>query len=248
MPSTISAGTTAGTAIAFAGDTTGNLAFQTNGTTTAMTIDTSQNVGIGTSSPSTLLHTYTSAQESIRFARNSTSSSAYVTFYANNSSSTQVQYAGILGDVASSTAGSHGGNLLFYTTGSGTSAERMRIDSSGNLLFNSGYGSVATAYGCRAWVVFNGTGTPSVRASGNISSITDNGTGDYTANFTTAMPDINYSVGGNSAGTLNSDGCSVTGLGGATNYRSTSSLRFLFFYNPGNATTDRDYINLQIFR
>ena len=51
MPSTISAGTTAGTAIAVAGDTTGNLAFQTNGTTTAMTIDTSQNVGIGTTSP-----------------------------------------------------------------------------------------------------------------------------------------------------------------------------------------------------
>ena len=51
MASTISAGTTSGTAIAVAGDTTGNLAFQTNGTTTAMTIDTSQNVGIGTSSP-----------------------------------------------------------------------------------------------------------------------------------------------------------------------------------------------------
>ena len=51
MPSTISAGTTAGTAIAVAGDTTGNLAFQTNGTTTAMTIDTSQNVGIGITSP-----------------------------------------------------------------------------------------------------------------------------------------------------------------------------------------------------
>ena len=50
MPSTISAGTTAGTAIAIAGDTTGNLAFQTNGTTTAMTINTSQQVGIGTTS------------------------------------------------------------------------------------------------------------------------------------------------------------------------------------------------------
>jgi hypothetical protein len=51
MPSTISAGTTAGTAIAVAGDTTGNLAFQTNGTTTAMTITTAQNVGIGTTNP-----------------------------------------------------------------------------------------------------------------------------------------------------------------------------------------------------
>jgi hypothetical protein len=63
-----------------------------------------------------------------------------------------------------------------------------------NLLFNSGYGSVATAYGCRAWVNFNGTGTVAIRASGNVSSITDNGTGDYTVNFTTAMPDANYSA------------------------------------------------------
>ena len=64
---------------------------------------------------------------------------------------------------------------------------------SGNLSFNSGYGSSAVAYGCRAWVNFNGTGTVAIRASGNVSSITDNGTGDYTVNFTTAMPDINYS-------------------------------------------------------
>lgn len=47
---------------------------------------------------------------------------------------------------------------------------------------------------CRAWVNFNGTGTVAIRASGNVSSITDNGTGDYTVNFTTAMPDANYSI------------------------------------------------------
>jgi hypothetical protein len=62
----------------------------------------------------------------------------------------------------------------------------------GLLQFNSGYGSVATAYGCRAWVNFNGTGTVAIRASGNVTSITDNGTGAYTVNFTTAMPDANY--------------------------------------------------------
>lgn len=48
---------------------------------------------------------------------------------------------------------------------------------------------------CRAWVNFNGTSTVAIRASYNVSSITDNGTGDYTVNFTTAMPDANYSVG-----------------------------------------------------
>jgi hypothetical protein len=49
-------------------------------------------------------------------------------------------------------------------------------------------------YKCRAWVNFNGTGTVAIRASGNVSSITDNGTGDYTVNFTTALPDANSAV------------------------------------------------------
>jgi hypothetical protein len=76
------------------------------------------------------------------------------------------------------------GNPISGTTGS----------FSGDLSFNSGYGSAAVAYGCRAWVNFNGTGTVAIRESGNVSSITDNGTGDYTVNFTNALADANYSV------------------------------------------------------
>ena len=71
---------------------------------------------------------------------------------------------------------------------------------SGDFKMNSGFGSVATAYGCRAWVNFNGTGTVAIRESGNVTSITDEGTGDYTVNFTTAMPDVNYSLVGTSTG------------------------------------------------
>ena len=56
----------------------------------------------------------------------------------------------------------------------------------------------APSYTCRAWVNFNGTtntgGFCTVRASGNVTSVADNGTGDYTVNFTTAMPDANYAV------------------------------------------------------
>ena len=52
----------------------------------------------------------------------------------------------------------------------------------------------APLYMCRAWVNFNGTGTIAIRASGNVSSITDGGVGIYTVNFTTAMPDANYVV------------------------------------------------------
>ena len=50
----------------------------------------------------------------------------------------------------------------------------------------------APSYSARAWVNFNGTGTVAIRGSANVSSITDNGTGNYTVNFTTAMADVNY--------------------------------------------------------
>jgi len=52
----------------------------------------------------------------------------------------------------------------------------------------------APYFGVRAWVNFNGTGTVAARASGNVSSITDNGVGDYTINFTTVLPSANYAV------------------------------------------------------
>jgi hypothetical protein len=74
------------------------------------------------------------------------------------------------------------------------------IDGSAGVTTNAG-GSVNPSttidginYSCRAWVNFNGTGTVAIRASGNVTSITDNGTGDYTVNFTTAMTDANYAV------------------------------------------------------
>jgi len=54
----------------------------------------------------------------------------------------------------------------------------------------------APVYACRAWVNFNGKNTVSIRDSGNVTSITDNGSGDYTINFTTAMEDANYAVVG----------------------------------------------------
>jgi hypothetical protein len=107
------------------------------------------------------------------------------------------------------------GNPISGTTGS----------FSGDLSFNSGYGSAAVAYGCRAWVNFDGTGTPAIRASGNVSSITDNGAGDYTLNFTNAMVDANYSVVGMSMrDSANASNLSV--FGSATyNTITTTSVR-----------------------
>lgn len=70
----------------------------------------------------------------------------------------------------------------------------------------------APIYACRAWVNFNGTGTVAIRASGNVSSITDSGVGDYVVNFTTAMPDANYSAV--TAGTGGSESIAVNPVQG----------------------------------
>ena len=59
---------------------------------------------------------------------------------------------------------------------------------------------------CTAWVNFNGTGTVVIRDSYNVSSITDNGTGAYTVNFTAPMATVNYSVSGTASGSADSAG------------------------------------------
>jgi hypothetical protein len=117
--------------------------------------------------------------------------------------------------------------------------------------FNSGYGSVATAYGCRAWVNFDGTGTVAIRGSGNVSSITDNGTGDYTVNFTTAMPDANYGVAAICTTTTSGGGylgagirATGTGTGGASNMTTTSARIFTKTTN----LIDPDVVCVSIFR
>jgi hypothetical protein len=255
--SSISAGTTVGTALVQTGDTTGNLDLKINGSTQAVRINTSGaigvgtspafgtsgqvltsagsaaapswttlassqwtttgsdiyyntgNVGIGTSSPNGKFNVdfgnYTGV--GARFQYNSSNTpfcinalnsngDTYVAWNAAAKASSDTATYVLSGVGATKIEG--GSGFRFYNASSGTAgaditwSERMRIDTSGNLLFNSGYGSAATAYGCRAWVNFNGTGTPAIRASGNVSSITDNGTGRYTVNLTTAMPDANH--------------------------------------------------------
>lgn len=119
------------------------------------------------------------------------------------------------------TISSSGGSITATTAG--TSA--VTIDTSQNLKFNSGYGSVATAYGCRAWVNFNGTGTIAIRGSANVSSITDNGTGDYTVNFTTAMPDTGYSAVGTCGSPAVSHGVVIFVAGSGT-ITATSGVQF----------------------
>jgi hypothetical protein len=93
-------------------------------------------------------------------------------------------------------AGDMPGRLVFSTTADGASSptERMRITSTGDLRFNSGYGSVATAYGVRAWVTFSNTG--SIIADGNVTSVSKASPSNFTINFTSSFTDNKYCIVG----------------------------------------------------
>ena len=87
----------------------------------------------------------------------------------------------------------------------------------------------APSYTCRAWVNFNGTGTVAIRASGNVSSITDNGTGLYTLNFTTALADANYCMVTSSPSATDGTKMAV-GLSGGANSSPTKTASAVAIY------------------
>ena len=187
-----------------------------------MRVDTSGNVGIGTSSPGYKLDV---------------SGTLHTTGEARFDNAINLKTA-TLNQVYFDDA------VAFTKNGTG---ERMRIASNGQMSTTNGAGTVSLAYDARAWVNFNGTGTVAIRASGNVSSITDNGTGDYTLNFATAMPDANYAWQG---GSWNSAG---TGSGfvfinnSVASALATSSIRF----RTGDSNTsyyDVAYITVSVFR
>lgn len=102
---------------------------------------------------------------------------------------------------------------------------------------------------CRAWVNFNGTGTVAIRGSFNVSSITDNGTGDYTVNFTTALPDVNYALVGTASTIAPNNGSSrlVAGSDNSAHY-TTSSVRFFIKIQAPATADDSIYCFVSIFR
>jgi len=125
----------------------------------------------------------------------------------------------------------------------------VTIDGSAGVTTNAG-GSVNPSttidginYSCRAWVNFNGTGTVAIRASGNVQNITDNGTGDYTINFTTAMSDANYSsvVSGGNKNNGYTVGTSETSAPTSSSFRVQNSY-------PGVGVQDATYVFAAVFR
>lgn len=98
-------------------------------------------------------------------------------------------------------------------------------------------------YKCRAWVNFNGTGTPSIRASGNVSSITDDGVGSYLVNFATAMPDTNYAVIGFMQPTVTNNGSDTF-----SNNSFNTTTRVLLVHFEDGVNRDSNFVSMAIYR
>jgi hypothetical protein len=248
-------GSAASPSITFTGDTnTGifspgadTIGFAEGGTE-VMRIDSSGNVGIGTANPTSRLHLSTS--DNIVGKINSTNSGGPL--LGLYKSGTAIGFVGVSGAWIGNTAtdvalaAETGNGIGFFVNGSASNTGGFT--SSGNFSFNSGYGSAATAYGCRAWVNFNGEGTPAIRASGNVSSITDVDTGEFRVNFSTAMPDANYILVGTCGGVDGSSngGVSISNLNQAA--PSTTSIGINTRRRDTNNNTDSAITCVAIFR
>jgi hypothetical protein len=223
--------------------------------------DASGNVVIGTSSP------VGKVTSTVNFSNGATASN----FTAQALGTAQGQLAGYsfrptfvgvgdniprrAADIWSGYAGGvWGTEYLSFGVGRGGSAndasdvtiERMRI--AGNGAQSSvipGGSTLYPEFKCRAWVNFNGTGTVAIRASGNVSSITDDGTGQYTVNLTTAMPDTSYAVCCSGSNTVN--GTPYLGFRGIGQSITTSSFK-VTGSNGGNGIVDLDWAFVSVFR
>ena len=187
---------------------------------------------------------YSPGADTIAFAEGGTealriNSSAQVEFAAGSASTPSVTFTGD----TNTGIYSPGADRIGFAEGG---AQVGEFDASSNFLFNSGYGSVAIAYGCRAWVNFNGVGTVSIRASGNVSTITDGGVGIYTVNFSNAMPDVNYATLGTVLfGAIGNKGGIEVDSTGSNPTTTTTRLRT---YTGSAAQADCVAVYVSIFR
>jgi len=160
--------------------------------------------------------------------------------------------------------GSASGSAVYTLTTGSTSTDRTITlpDATGTLLNSDGDGSSLTGISagadtslsnlsstgeskvCQAWVNFDGTGTPSIRDQHNVSTITDNGTGNYTINFTNNLANANYSVSGTVS--ANSGNGAAHGLETTKTSHSTSGIGVLTWYTD-HTLFDEEYVNVLVF-
>jgi hypothetical protein len=226
-------GTDANTGIFFGADTVG---ISTNGTT-AVTVSSGQVVTLANALPVASGGTGVTSDAAAPFALKGSNSD--ITQLSGLTTALSIAQGGTGNTTATAAfnalAPSQTGNSGKYLTTNGTSAS---------------WGTVSADYVAKAWVNFDGTGAVSIRASGNVSSITDNGTGDYTVNFTTAVADSNfaYLVSGGGA-TVSANMCFM----GST--VASSSFRFGVYYpvyqaggTIGSPKQDASRLCVSIFR
>jgi len=263
MATTITAGNSTNGGVAIAPDNTGILELKTGSGagTTAMTIDAGQQIAVTLGSAAAPALTFTGdtntgifspAADTIAFSEGGTevariNSDAQIVTLAGTAALPVLTFTG---DVNTGIY-SPGADRIGFTEGGTQVGE---FDASGNFLFNSGYGSVARAFGCRAWVNFNGSGAVAIRASGNVSTITDNGgLGDYTINFSTSISDANYNVVSATGSVTNTNVQCVlnvmqtTQTGGAT-LKSASQVRIATANASSGTRVDIAECYVSIFR
>jgi len=182
-----------------------------------------------------------------------TNSATYGERFSVYSNNTQNAIAANLGASASgctallatSQAGVTGSDLI---GGWHANVNQFRVNTAGVMMFNSGFGSSATAYGCRAWLNFNGQGTVAILGSGNISSLTRVATGCFDIGMSSAMPDSNYSIGGS----VQNGSFGIAMMMGLENYdygrvKTTTSLR-IYTRHDGYIRVDSPDVSVNIFR
>jgi hypothetical protein len=128
--------------------------------------------------------------------------------------------------------------------GAVTNAKLSLVANASNIKTALNASGDAPIFACRAWVNFNGTGTVAIRASGNVSSITDNGTGDYTVNFTTTFPDSSFACVATYGNTAAQPGSTRQVFW--TGSRTSSSVRL--FGGTGATPNDETDAQVAIFR
>jgi hypothetical protein len=196
MASTINASTSGSGGLISSGDASGVLQLQTNGTI-AVTVATTGYIGLGTTTPSSNNGAVSNilniaGTNNVIFNGTTTTSTNGLIIEANQTGrSTISRFAQMVLNQDGSSNGAF--TLQLASSGADVSAV-MSVQSNGNLQFNSGYGSVTTAYGCRAYASFNGSGGVTYYAQKGVSSITRSSTGIYVVSLSFTMPDTNYGI------------------------------------------------------
>ena len=202
-----------------------------------------------TVSTKTASYTLVAADAGTKIVMNSASATTITVNTSLFSAGDTLTILNIAAGVCTVTAGtatvSTTGTLALVQNAGGT----LYFTSAGVSVFQAtGITATAGAFTAKAYCYFNGTGTPAINSSANISSITDNGTGDYTFNFTTAIGSANYfftGMGGKAGGAASAANSSFPMLEGS-GYATSASLRILYL-NANGAAIDAETQTIGVF-